>query len=395
MSGHIRQRGKGSWELKFEGGPRDPATGKRKIQYVSFRGTKREAQAKLTDLLSAVGKGTYVEPSKITVAEHVRARVGHRAAAYDPAAKTGISPRTAERYCELVENQIVPHIGAKLVQKLKPLDVESWQTTLRTSGRKGGAGGVSTRTIKHAHRILSHALDDAVKNDLASKNVAKIEGAPKVDDTEVPVVPKERIGELIDKLRGRAMYARAITSLFTGLRRGELLAPPWSDVDLDAKVWRVRVALEETKAGGLQIKAPKTKAGRRDVSLPDIVVEALREHRRQQLELRMALGMGKMPDDALVFPAPLKGGHQSPRAFSKEWARVATAIGFPGFTFHALRHTHASQLIDAGIDIVTISKRLGHAKPDITLRVYAHLFRKDDSKASDAINATLAGLGAS
>jgi integrase len=91
---------------------------------------------------------------------------------------------------------------------------------------------------------------------------------------------------------------------------------------------------------------------------------------------------------------PLKGGYQSPRAFSKEWARVAKAIGFPGLSFHALRHTHASQLIDAGIDIVTISKRLGHAKPDITLRIYAHLFRKDDSKAA-AINDALKGLGAS
>lgn len=74
---------------------------------------------------------------------------------------------------------------------------------------------------------------------------------------------------------------------------------------------------------------------------------------------------------------------------------MAKAVGFEGIGFHALRHTHASQLIDAGIDIVTISKRLGHAKPDITLRFYAHLFRKDDSHAADAINAALAGHGGS
>ena len=79
--------------------------------------------------------------------------------------------------------------------------------------------------------------------------------------------------------------------------------------------------LEETKQHGLQVKLPKTKAGRRDVTLPEIVVDALRDHRRQQLELRIALGVGKLPDDALVFPAPLKGGYQSPRAFSKEWSR--------------------------------------------------------------------------
>jgi integrase len=173
----------------------------------------------------------------------------------------------------------------------------------------------------------------------------------------------------------------------------QVLALRWAHVDLDGKVIRVREALEETKAHDIQIKAPKTKAGRRDVSLPIIVVDALRDHRKQQLEFRMALGAGKLPDDALVFPAPLKGGYQSPRAFSKQWADVAESLGMPEVTFQALRHTHASQLIDAGVDIVTISKRLGHASPNITLKVYAHLFRKDDSKASDAINAALAGLG--
>ena len=139
-AGHIRPRGKGSWELKFEAGPRDPATGKRKIQYVSFRGTKREAQVKLGELVAAVGNGSYIEPSKITVAEHVRARVDQWEAAYDPAAKTGISPKTAERYRELVENQIVPHIGAKPVQKLKAArhrGVAHHAANQRPEGRQG------------------------------------------------------------------------------------------------------------------------------------------------------------------------------------------------------------------------------------------------------------------
>jgi integrase len=394
-AGHIRPRGKGSWELKLESGPRDPATGKRKISYVSFRGTKRAAQVKLGELIAAVGNSSYIEPSKVTVAEHLRARINMWEAAYDPAAKTGISPKTAERYRELLENQIAPHIGTKPVQKLKVADIEAWHTTLRTNGRKDGKGGIKARTIKHAHRVLSKAIDDGVRNDLVAKDVAKLQGAPAVDDDEVQIIPKERIGELIDKLRGRAMYARAIASLFTGLRRGEVLALRWSNLDLDNKVIRVREALEETKAYDIQIKVPKTRAGRRNLSLPIIVVDALRDHRKQQLELRMLLGAGKLPDDALVFPAPLKGGYQSPRAFSNERAAVAESIGMPEVTFQALRHTHASQLIDAGVDIVTISKRLGHASPNITLKVYAHLFRKDDSKPSDAIDAALEALGAS
>jgi integrase len=156
-------------------------------------------------------------------------------------------------------------------------------------------------------------------------------------------------------------------------------------------VIRVRESLEETKAGGRRFKATKTKAGRRDITLPDIIVNTLRDHRRQQLEYRVALGLGRLPDDALVFPT-LDGGPRSPNAVSNEWSTIAANFGVPEVTLHGLRHTHASQLIDAGVDIVTISKRLGHAKPNVTLQVYAHLFRTSDDKAAAAINAALAGL---
>ena len=138
----------------------------------------------------------------------------------------------------------------------------------------------------------------------------------------------------------------------------------------------------------------KTKNGRRDITLPDIVVEALREHRRQQFELRMALGLGKLPDDVFVFPA-LDGRPLSPRTFSGDWGETAEKFGIGDITLHALRHTHASQLIDAGVDVVTISKRLGHASPNITPQIYAHFFRKRDDKSAEAINAALASFGTS
>jgi integrase len=101
------------------------------------------------------------------------------------------------------------------------------------------------------------------------------------------------------------------------------------------------------------------------------------EHRKVQLELRFRLGQEKLSDDDLLFPT-LEGTLPSPRAFSADWADVAASIGMPEVTFHALRHTHASQLIDAGVDVVTIAKRLGHSGPSITLAVYAHLFRDND-----------------
>jgi integrase len=173
-----------------------------------------------------------------------------------------IGAKTAERYRELVENQIVPHLGLIAVQKLRPLDMEQWYIALRSNGRKDGRGGVSTRTIRHAHRILSKALREAVRHDLAIRNVAAVETAPKVDTREMLTPTDEQVRDRVAKLRGRTMHAPATTALFTGLRRGELLALRWRNVDLDKeKVIRVREALEQTKAAGLRFKAPKTKAG--------------------------------------------------------------------------------------------------------------------------------------
>ncbi|TXH45380.1 MAG: site-specific integrase, partial [Desulfurellales bacterium] len=202
-----------------------------------------------------------------------------------------------------------------------------------------------------------------------------------VDDEEMVIV--QDIPAFIERLCGHRLYVPAMISLFTGMRIGEVLALRWGRVDLDGKIIQVREALEETKAHGIRFKAPKSKAGRRDITLPDILVDTLREFRKEQLELRLKLGAGKLPDDALLF-AVVDGALPSQKRYSKAWSDFSPDMGF-----HNLRHTHASQLIDAGVDIVTISKRLGHAKPDITLRIYAHLFRKDDSKAAAAINASM------
>jgi integrase len=189
--------------------------------------------------------------------------------------------------------------------------------------------------------------------------------------------------------RSSPLYPRKRTcAAQLAMRLGEVLALRWSRVDLDKNIIQVREALENTKAHGIRFKLPKSKAGRRDITLPDILVNVLRDYRKAQLELRLKLGAGKLPDDALLF-ADIDGNPPSRNAFSAAWSHVAAHAGMPEVTFHALRHSHASQLIDAGVDIVTISKRLGHTKPDITLRIYAHLFRKDDGKAAAAINAIL------
>lgn len=110
------------------------------------------------------------------------------------------------------------------------------------------------------------------------------------------------------------------------------------------------------------MKGVKSGAGRRDITLPDFALKALAEHRREQLEVRMRLALGRLTDDALVFPA-LDGTHQSPNNLSGDWREFRLAVKAPAVGFHALRHTHASMPIAGGVDIVEVSKRLGSCRP--------------------------------
>jgi integrase len=143
-----------------------------------------------------------------------------------------------------------------------------------------------------------------------------------------------------------------------------------------------------SKAPYLRFKAPKTKNGRRVVSLPPIAVDALRAHRRRQLELRMVLGQGRPEPDTLIF-STREGGPIPPNNLYRDWARFVKARKLPAISFHGLRHSHVSALIAGGVDVLTVSRRIGHASPVVTMKVYAHLFSETDKIAAKAIEAAL------
>ena len=176
------------------------------------------------------------------------------------------------------------------------------------------------------------------------------------------------------------------------MRRGEMLALRWRDVDLDAAELQVQQSLEETNSG-LRFKAPKTKFGRRTISLPASIVKELRAHRVTQNEERLALGLGKDAPEALVFRRA-DGSPMLPDSVSSEWRRAVVALKLPKVSLHALRHTHASQLIASGMDVLTISRRLGHGAPSITLDVYSHLFKPTDRGAAAIFDKAFGGLQA-
>lgn len=375
MTGHIRRRGERSWELKYDAGT-DPLTGRRKTRYASFKGTKREAEAELVRLIGAEQAGQAVDPSRVTVAEFLERWERDWATA-------NVSPKTLERYTGILHKQVIPNIGKARIQKLRPVDLsELYAKLLREGGRKDG--GLSPRSVGHVHRVLHRALGHAAQWGVVQSNVASLVSPPRVATAEIEILSPAQIKVVFAKLEGRSLLPIVSTALGTGMRRGELLALRWQDVNLERAQIRVERSLEQT-TGHLRFKSPKTKHGRRTIALPAYVVAELRVHWKAQQEQRLALGMGKSPPDALVF-ATVEGNPRSPGGLTKDWATFAKGLGL-NVTFHALRHTHASQLIASGLDVLTISRRLGHGSPTITLGVYGHLFSNSDDRAAQVLDA--------
>jgi integrase len=383
--GNITKRGATSWRLKYEAGDPDPVTGKRQTRYVTFKGTKKAAQAELTRLLAEVDAGTAVEPSRVTLAEYLRGWLD---------TGEGLAPKTLERYRQLAEQQIIPHLGATLLQKLRPAQINEWHTTLLKSGGSTGKP-LSARTVGHAHRVLHRALERAMRLEIIGRNVASAVPPPKVATAEIAILTADQIADVLAKLDGYGgrygslpLHAIAAFAIGTGMRRGEICGLAWGAVDLKSAAVRVERSVEETKAG-LRFKPPKTAAGHRTISLPANVVEILRDHRRRAMEHRLAMGMARLEDDDLVFPM-VDGSPYSPDKLSRDWGHAVRDRKLPAANFHTLRHSHASALIAAGLDIVTVSRRLGHGSPAITLRVYAHAFSADkDEAAARAIEAAM------
>jgi integrase len=380
MRGNITKRGKTSYRIKFE----LPLgkDGKRTYHTETVRGSYEDAERALARQISAMHGGTYVEASRETVAEFVRNWLD---------GLHGLAGKTVERYRQLVEQQIIPHLGHVVLQKLRPAQVKDWHTTLLREGGKDGRA-LSAQTVQHAHRCLSTALTAAVISEKISRNVASVIRVPKVEAREIESLDQGQIGIVTKALAGHPLRSIAIVALGSGARRGELLALTWGNVDLDRRTMRIDRSLEQTKAG-LKFKAPKNQYSRRTITLPPSAIEALRSHRKQQQETRLALGQGKLESDTLVFCRPDGSGAYLPNDLSRDWARFVKARKLPRVSFHGLRHTHASGLIAKRVDVLTVSRRLGHANAVVTMKRYAHLFEQNDSTAADAIESVLSIVG--
>jgi integrase len=249
---------------------------------------------------------------------------------------------------------------------------------------------LAAATVGYTHRVVHRLLGHATTWGIVGANVAALVSPPPVAETEITVLTEAQIGATLRHLEGRTLRPIVAFLLGTGARRGEALALRWKDVDFDNATVRIERSVEQTKAG-LRIKAPKTRHGRRNISISPWLVTELRVHRLRQQERRLALGMGKMPADSLVF-ARWDGQLRSPHWLSQKFAQTMAALRFD-CTLHGLRHTHVSQLIAAGLDVLTVSRRIGHASPAITLDVYGHMFKNTDQRAAEILEGAFAKIG--
>jgi integrase len=359
VKGHIRERSPGHWAIILDA--RDPQTGKRRRRWHSFTGTKRQAQVECARLVSEAQQGGAVDPSRITLAEFLDRFEADWISVH-------VSDLTAERYRSALTH-IRRHLGQRPLQKLQPADLAQLYAGLHRDG-------LAPRSVKLIHRVVHRSLAQAKLWGLVRDNAAELAKPPRAPDQETKMLQPAEAVALVERLRGGPLYMIALLALGTGCRRNELLGLRWCDVDLDAGRITISQSLERTTAYGIRVKGPKTRSSRRTISLPATLVDALRSHWASQQEQRLRTGLGEASDSAPVLAAP-EGSYQSPGAISQAWGRAV-----PDYKLHSLRHTHASMLIASGMDILTISRRLGHASPAVTLGVYGHMIAGTDDKAA-------------
>lgn len=304
MTGHIRERSPGRWAIVLD--LIDPETGKRRRKWHSFTGTKREAQKECARIVTEMRGGGYAEPTKTTFAQFFEQWLAH--------VKAQVTLRTHERYSEIVRKNIVPALGAVRLTALRPTQIAAAYASALTSGRRDGKGGLSPNTVLYMHRIIKHALSDAVRWGSLAKNPADVVDAPKIERSPMSTYDMAQTAEMLDATRQTRLYVPILLGVLCGLRRGEIVALRWRNVDLTTGQIAVVEAAEQTNLG-VRYKPPKS--GRsRTVAISAFVVEELRAHRLRQAEEFLRLGLRQ--NDSFVHTKE-DGQPIQPRTLTQGW----------------------------------------------------------------------------
>jgi integrase len=302
------------------------------------------------------------EPCKLTVGEFLTRWLENTARE-----KTG--PTTYLRYKQVVDNQIVPYVGGVALAKLSALDVEDFYAEMKRRD-------MPPASRRQAALVLTNALRHGVRLGMIPSAPTAGVTKPRLDDREMRVLGDEEVKAFLAAAQRSRHYALFALAVGTGMRRGELLALHWPDVDFDAGTVTVRRTLAMVGEEFI-LKEPKTKASRRTISVPAFVLDALHEHRKKMVARDFA--------DRAVFCNCRGGFIRGYDLLRNSFQPILARAGLAKLRFPDLRHTHATALLSKGHPIKAVSQRLGHSDVAITLRVYTHVLPTDDAKLAGAL----------
>ncbi len=368
--GNLRERSKGSWTITVSLG-REPLTNKQKQRYETFRGDRRAAEKRLTEILGEVDKGIVITPSKETLGDFLERWS-------ENVARPSVRRRTWEDYDRIVSRRLIPDLGHIPLKQLQPQDIESYYARLAKNGRVDGkAGGLSPRSVLHIHRVLTKALRYAMKNGMIARNVALlVENIGKPHQKEMNVLDAQGVKKLLEAAQGSEYYPILRLALLTGMRRSEILGLRWKDVDLSLGHIAVIQALHVLRGGQIVYESPKSAKSRRQIALSPVAVLVLKAHLEKQQALWQQFGLPLTPD-CLVFSFPEserpEGKPILPNTLTHAYIKIARKAGLGGVRLHDLRHSHATLMLQAKVHPKIVQERLGHSSISITLDTYSHV----------------------
>jgi len=365
--GSITKRRDGRWQacVTLDGG-------KRKFFYAK---TRQEAARLLTNALRDRDTGLPIVGERLTVAQYLAQWLNDIA--------PGLKPRSLQRYEEDVRLRIVPACGRTPLARLTAQQVQALYTAKLSEGLSAG-------TVAHLHAVLRRALGEAQRLGLVQRNVATLVKAPRPARHDMHTLTPEEARRLLAVAADDRLEALYVLALTTGMRRGELLALHWADVDLEDGYVQVRYTLQHLKDGAYTFASPKTERSRRKVVLTSAAAAALRRRRTTQGEERAAAGLAWRDED-LVFTNVLGGPLRANHVLQRQFTPLLKRARLPLIRFHDLRHTAATLLLRQGIHPKIVAEMLGHSTISMTLDIYSHVIPDMQRGAAAALDRLLGG----